>query len=286
MAQMPEEGRRFTTVDKNWRDIMKAAIVDKHVLAVVEIDRILEKLKKSNELLDLIGKGLNDYLERKRQCFPRFFFLSNSELLEILSETKDPTRVQVHLKKCFEGIAKLDFDKDLEVTKMVSFSEEVIPLVQQISTVKARGQVDKWLAELEIQMRLSLRQQIENALEQYSTKDITDSIALFPNQALLCSDFVTWTGLIETAIGSGSKDEIEALRKQNEAYVSKLSALVLQETDKEKSRVYANLILSQGKKQWIFKEKLFSLLLKWGWKPKCSEMKLFFKAILTLSSTS
>ena len=257
MAQMPEEGRRFTTVDKNWRDIMKAAIVDKHVLAVVEIDRILEKLKKSNELLDLIGKGLNDYLERKRQCFPRFFFLSNSELLEILSETKDPTRVQVHLKKCFEGIAKLDFDKDLEVTKMVSFSEEVIPLVQQISTVKARGQVDKWLAELEIQMRLSLRQQIENALEQYSTKDITDSIVLFPNQALLCSDFVTWTALIETAIGSGSKDEIEALRGQNEAYVSKLSALVLQETDKEKSRVYANLILSQGKKQLDFKRKTF-----------------------------
>ena len=48
---------------------------------------------------------------------------------------------------------------------MRSVSDEVIPLVRPISTVKARGQVDKWLAELEIQMRLSLRQQIDNALK-------------------------------------------------------------------------------------------------------------------------
>ena len=35
MEQMPEEGRRFTTVDKNWRDIMKAAIVDQHVVVFI-----------------------------------------------------------------------------------------------------------------------------------------------------------------------------------------------------------------------------------------------------------
>jgi len=56
MAQMPEEGRRFTAVDKNWRDIMKQAESDRHVLAVLGIDSILDRLRRSNELLELVQK--------------------------------------------------------------------------------------------------------------------------------------------------------------------------------------------------------------------------------------
>ncbi|KAL2299010.1 hypothetical protein Nmel_014623 [Mimus melanotis] len=200
IAQMPEEGRKFKIVDSYWKNIMTEVVKDTKVLVATEQPKMLDRLQEANILLEDIQKGLNTYLESKRLFFPRFFFLSNDELLEILSETKDPLRVQPHLKKCFEGIAKLEFTEDLEIIGMISSEKEIVPFIDKIYPVKANGMVEKWLQQVEEMMLASVRQVLQGGIKGYSQVPRKEWVLQWPGQAVICVSSIYWTEEVSEAI--------------------------------------------------------------------------------------
>ncbi|XP_023257599.1 dynein heavy chain 12, axonemal [Seriola lalandi dorsalis] len=205
MQQIPEEGRLFQTVDKNWKEVMSHCVKDPKILQATSLPGLLEKLQDSNNLLDIIMKGLNAYLEKKRLFFPRFFFLSNDEMLEILSETKDPLRVQPHLKKCFEGISKLDFLPNLDIQAMYSSEGERVQLIQHISTSEAKGAVEKWLVQVEDMMLRSVRDVVARSRVAYAETARSQWVKDWPGQVVLCSSQIFWTLEVHEAIRSGTE---------------------------------------------------------------------------------
>ncbi|XP_075130611.1 dynein axonemal heavy chain 3-like [Leptodactylus fuscus] len=199
-SQIPVEGNKFEIVDRNWRLIMRESVKEANAMRVISQPQMLDKLKEAELLLDDIQKGLNDYLEKKRLFFPRFFFLSNDELLEILSETKDPLRVQPHLKKCFEGIAKLTFDMKKEITHMESSENEKVELVLRIIPSNAKGLVEKWLHEVERVMKLSLLEVMNHSIKAYTESPRKEWVLHWPGQVVLASSMVHWTSDVSKAL--------------------------------------------------------------------------------------
>ncbi|VVC38423.1 Dynein heavy chain, coiled coil stalk,P-loop containing nucleoside triphosphate hydrolase,Dynein heavy [Cinara cedri] len=193
VSQMPEEGALFNTINGTIKGLLSMVDLDPLAIKCLGQDGVLDSLIECSKMMENINAGVNNYLEKKRLFFARFFFLSNDEMLEILSETKDPKRVQPHLRKCFEGISKLEFNNNLDILKMCSAEGEQITLEQYISTVQAKGSVEKWLLQLEEQMVISIRKSIENSFNEYQEIKRNLWVQKWPGQSVLCVSQIFWT---------------------------------------------------------------------------------------------
>jgi len=111
------------------------------------------------EDLEFCQKKLESYLETKRKLFPRFYFVSNTVLLKILSQGSDPNSIQEDFEKLFDAITRVKFDDQdrrliVSIMQNVGKDEEIVVLTDG---VKAEGNIESWLLHLEGEMQRSVR---------------------------------------------------------------------------------------------------------------------------------
>lgn len=155
------EASIFDGVNASYASIMNRIHDNPNAVIACTHPGYLALLESMDEKLQAIQKALDQYLESKRQQFPRFYFLSNDDLLEMLGQSKEPAQVQKHIKKCFEGIQTLQLlepgapggGKTHEAVGMVSPDGERVPFERK---VVADGPVEVWLLDTERCMRLAL----------------------------------------------------------------------------------------------------------------------------------
>ena len=101
---LPSEQGRFRRVDDEFRGILQSLVSEETVVSLNEIPGIVDSLEMLIDQLERCTKALNSYLQVKRNSFPRFFFLGDEDLLEILGQSTNIKVVSSHLKKIFSGI--------------------------------------------------------------------------------------------------------------------------------------------------------------------------------------
>ena len=93
--QLPQELKRFQGIDKNWVKIMSKGNETPNVINYIYGNDVLKQLLPHMiEQLELCQKALSGYLDQKRAAFPRFFFVADATLLEVLSQGSNPQAIQ------------------------------------------------------------------------------------------------------------------------------------------------------------------------------------------------
>lgn len=167
-SALPLEATRFHNVTQEYVGIYSRALGVSSVLDIVNIKNINTSLQQLFETLQNTKKGLLAYLDQQRDLFPRFFFVGNDDLLELLGCSSDVGLLNKHVALMFTGVGTLLFDESREnVTAVRSPQGEELFLSEYISLSGVRA-LAKWMATLERTIQQSVAASISDSTRKLS----------------------------------------------------------------------------------------------------------------------
>uniref|UniRef100_A0A8C8YBW1 Dynein axonemal heavy chain 14 n=1 Tax=Panthera leo TaxID=9689 RepID=A0A8C8YBW1_PANLE len=226
--QLPVEAKLFSQVISMWREIMSKIQNKLDALRITISAGVLETLQNCNLHLEHIMKSLEDYLETKRMIFPRFYFLSNTELLDIIANSRNPESIQPHLAKCFENIKQLLLWKQEigppAVIMLISAEGECLLLPKKI---RVRSAVEQWLVNVEKSMFDVLKKFVSQGVEDWSYQTFSVWVVSHPGQVVLTVSQIMFSNdCIRSFASSRSREELEKVRAGLMGQLEEISELV------------------------------------------------------------
>jgi hypothetical protein len=212
--QMPVVAKRFQKIDKDFVNIMGRSVEIGIVVECCKNEILKLSLPSMYDELEKCQKSLEGYLEQKRNKFPRFYFVSNPVLLQILSQGSDPLAVQQYYEKIFDSISNVEHDKKDKVIikEMISREGRAEERITFRRPVKAQGNIEDWLTDLLREMQRTMKALCEEcAAEMAVTSNDLGMLRKFTDNtcgqySLLGLQFM-WTADVENALNVCRKDK-------------------------------------------------------------------------------
>ncbi|KAF7250799.1 Cytoplasmic dynein 2 heavy chain 1 [Varanus komodoensis] len=216
---LPREQARFNRVDEDFRSILTDIKQDNRITSLNARAGIRNALITILDQLQRCQKSLNEFLEEKRSAFPRFYFIGDDDLLEILGQSTNPQVIQSHLKKLFAGIHSVSFDEDFKnIIAMKSLEGEIVPFKNKILL---SNDVEVWLNKLSLEMKETLKQLLIDCVTTGKKSQGSIDPSLFPSQILCLAEQIQFTEDVEYAIKERNLQQLELeLMAKLEQYTS------------------------------------------------------------------
>ena len=108
-------------MDTLWKGTMEGIVTENGIMELADKDNIKQLFEIANKNLDKIQKSLNDYLQQKREVFPRFYFMANEDLLMLLGpDQRTQSCAATHGQMASKASSRVIFNDNDEVLGMIS----------------------------------------------------------------------------------------------------------------------------------------------------------------------
>lgn len=238
--ELPVDAERFAGIDVEVKDILQAAWETKNIKEACNVDGLLQRLEQNLEALDLCKKSLQNFLDGRRRQFPRFYFTSESDLLDILSNGSTPEKVMVHTSKIYLSTKVLTLDENqrtesdrpIAVGWVADVGKEVVPFEPPVNL---EGKVEIYMQTVLDAMKLTLFENLKRSLDRYQTMprkewvmavDDTGNRPADPAQIILLTLACNYVQEVEDTFRCIAAGQPGGLAEYNKKQIDQLADLV------------------------------------------------------------